>query len=149
MYLVRYLACKMVCDYCKCTGATTLAPPGYVFVRLLLFTHWGTCHTTTFQIQEVLCKSESNYTTFNDLNPTRALFMPRGPSGPPLFKETCLCCAPKHPLGHCDSAYFPSASGLGLTPLYWTQPPAKHSELLADLAKTKAEGLHLSGVFSR
>ena len=70
MYLVRYLACKMLCDFCSCTGTTTLVPPGYVFVKLPISTHSSTCYTTPFQIREVLWISESNYTTSNGLNPT-------------------------------------------------------------------------------
>ena len=44
---------------------------------LLLSTHSVTCHTTPFQMRQVLCKSGSNYSTLNGLKPTRAIFMPR------------------------------------------------------------------------
>ena len=88
MYLVRYLAFKTLCDYCLCTGATssgtTLVPSGYVFVRLALELELV---EIPFQIRQVLSKSGSKYTTSNGLNPTRAMFMSRGPSGPPLSKK--------------------------------------------------------------
>ena len=50
MYLVQCLACKMVCDYCRCTGAITPAPPGYVSLTLFPSTQApATSH---------ICKSE-------------------------------------------------------------------------------------------
>ena len=76
MYLVRNLAFKMVFDFCSCSGATTLAPLSYVSCRLILSAHAGTCHTTLLQIRQVLCKACSNYSTFNGLKSTSAMFMP-------------------------------------------------------------------------
>ena len=81
MFLVRYSAFKMVCDFWSCTGATTLPPPGYVYVGLL------STHATPFQIRQMLFKPSSNGTNSNGLKPPRAMLMPNGSSGPTIIKE--------------------------------------------------------------
>ena len=80
MYLVRYLAFKVVYDFCSCTGATTpaplhwrpytgattMVPPGYMSVRLLLFTHSSPSLTTPFKSSRCCVNlALTDYTTFN------------------------------------------------------------------------------------
>ena len=52
--MARYLAFKMVYDFCRCSHTNT---PGISSVRLLLTTHSSTCLTAQHQIRQVLCKS--------------------------------------------------------------------------------------------
>ena len=82
MYMAGYLALMMVCDFCSFSQIHALAPPGIVFVRLLLTTQSSTSLTAPYQIQQVLCKSGSYYTTCYGFKHTLAMFMLKGPSGP-------------------------------------------------------------------